>query len=102
MSDPASWHAVRHLKPYGGSEFFDSDPGLPRSGRPRREWYQRACSGPPGDPSQGPSVGLVVVQTFEAKASGKPRPIGYLCTLSDPDGMRWRSVSVRNKGAFGS
>ena len=50
----------------------------------------------------GTTVGLVVVQTFEAKASGKPRPIGYLCTLRDPDGMRWCSVSVRNKGAFGS
>jgi hypothetical protein len=52
-----------------------SDPGRTRSGRPRGEWYQRACSGPPGDPSWGPPVGLVVVQTFEAKASGEPRAI---------------------------
>ena len=52
-----------------------SDPGRTRSGRPRGEWYQRACSGPPGDPSWGPPVGLVVVQTFEATASGEPRAI---------------------------
>ena len=50
-----------------------SDPGRTRSGRPRGEWYQRACSRPPGDPSWGPPVGLVVVQTFEATASGEPR-----------------------------
>jgi hypothetical protein len=32
----------------------------------------------------------------------KPRPIGYLCALTDPDGMWWISVSVRDKEAFGS
>ena len=120
-----------------------SDPGRTRSGRPRGEWYQRACSRPPGDPSWGPPVGLVVVQTFEATASGeprttlqpfahlgfdvddpaeedamadlgraegylhcgakkKPRSIGCLCALSNPDGMWWSSGSVRDKEAFGS
>ena len=35
-------------------------------------------------------------------AKKKPRPIGYLCALTDPDGMWWSSVSVRDKEAFGS
>ena len=35
-------------------------------------------------------------------AKKKPRPIGYLGALTDPDGMWWSSVSVRDKEAFGS
>ena len=35
-------------------------------------------------------------------AKKKPRPIGCLCALSNPDGMWWSSGSVRDKEVFGS